>query len=93
MGLLAVLLGAFGSVFNTYSGLYLSKDNDLLLSMPIPVRSIMVSRLLGVYLMGLMYSGVVMLPGRHRLLDHGAPDSRAVIGRLLLLCCSSPSSS
>ena len=41
MGLLAILLGAFGSVFNTYSGLYLSKDNDLLLSMPIPVRSIM----------------------------------------------------
>lgn len=62
MGLLAILLGAFGSVFNTYSGLYLSKDNDLLLSMPIPVRSIMVSRLLGVYLMGLMYSAVVILP-------------------------------
>ena len=62
MGLLAILLGAFGSVFNTYSGLYLSKDNDLLLSMPIPVRSIMVSRLLGVYLMGLIYSAVVILP-------------------------------
>ena len=62
MGLLAILLGAFGSVFNTYSGLYLAKDNDLLLSMPIPVRTIMAARLLGVYLMGLMYSGVVMLP-------------------------------
>lgn len=62
MGLLAVFLGAFGSVFNTYSSLYLAKDNDLLLSMPIPVRTIMASRLLGVYLMGLMYSGVVILP-------------------------------
>ena len=62
MGLLAVLLGAFGSVFNTYSGLYLAKDNDLLLSMPIPVHTIMVARLLGVYLMGLMYSGAVMIP-------------------------------
>lgn len=62
MSLLAVLLGAFGSVFNTYSSLYLAKDNDLLLSMPIPVRTIMASRLLGVYLMGLMYSGVVILP-------------------------------
>ena len=30
MGLLAILLGSFGSVFNTYSGLYLAKDNDLL---------------------------------------------------------------
>ena len=60
--LLAVLLGTFGSVFNTYSGLYLSKDNDLLLSMPIPVRYIITARLLGVYLMGLMYSGIVIIP-------------------------------
>lgn len=62
MGLLAVLLGVFGSVFNTYAGLYLAKDNDLLLSMPIPVHTIMSARLLGVYLMGLMYAGVVILP-------------------------------
>lgn len=61
MGMMAVFLGAFGSVFNTYSGLYLAKDNDLLLSMPIPVRVIMTSRLLSVYLMGLMYSGIVIL--------------------------------
>ena len=62
MGMLAIFLGAFGSVFNTYSGLYLAKDNDLLLSMPIPVRIIMASRLLSVYLLGLMYSGIVILP-------------------------------
>ena len=62
MGVLALLLGTFGSVFNTYTGLYLSKDNDLLLSMPIPVKHIIASRLLNVYIMGLMYSGIVMLP-------------------------------
>ena len=62
MGMMAVFLGAFGSVFNTYSGLYLAKDNDLLLSMPIPVRIIMASRLLNVYLLGLIYSGIVILP-------------------------------
>lgn len=62
MGLLSVLLGVFGSVFNTYSCLYLSKDNDLLLSMPIPVNVIMSSRLLTVYLLGLMYSAVAILP-------------------------------
>ena len=60
--LAAVCIGAFGSVFNTFSGLYLSRDNDLLLSMPIPVHSIMASRLLTVFLMGLMYSGVVSIP-------------------------------
>ena len=62
MGLIAVMLGTFGSVFSTYSSLYLSKDNDLLLSMPIPVDTIIASRLLGVYLIGLMYTGVVIVP-------------------------------
>ena len=62
MTLLAILLGVFGSVFNTYSGLYLAKDNDLLLSLPIEPQAIIVSRLLGVYLMGLMYSAVVLVP-------------------------------
>lgn len=62
MGLIAIVFGAFGSVFNTFSGLYLAKDNDLLLSMPIPVSVIMTARLLGVYLMGLMYSAMVALP-------------------------------
>lgn len=62
MGMMAVFLGAFGSIFNTYSTLYLAKDNDLLLSMPIPVNVLMASRLLTVYLMGLIYSGIVILP-------------------------------
>lgn len=62
MTLLAAFLGIFGSVFNTYSTLYMAKDNDLLLSLPIPVRTIMAARLVGVYLMGLMYSAVVLLP-------------------------------
>ena len=60
--LVGLLLGVFGSVFNTFSGLYQARDNDLLLSLPIPVRSILAARLLGVYLMGLMFSGVVLLP-------------------------------
>jgi ABC-2 type transport system permease protein len=60
--LVGVLMGVFGSVFNTFSGLYQAKDNDLLLSLPIPVRTLMASRLLTVYLMGLMYSAVVILP-------------------------------
>lgn len=62
MGLIAILLGTFGSVFNTYAGLYLPKDNDLLLSMPIPVSALIGARLFGVYLMGLLYSSIVILP-------------------------------
>lgn len=62
IGLVAILLGCFGAVFSTYSGLYLAKDNDLLLSMPISIHAIMASRLVSVYLMGLMYSAVGSVP-------------------------------
>ena len=62
MGLVAIVLGIFGGVFTTFTGLYLAKDNDLLLSMPIPVRTIVAGRLVTVYLLGLMYSGVVTVP-------------------------------
>ncbi|MBO5488642.1 MAG: hypothetical protein J5972_01915 [Eubacterium sp.] len=62
MEMIAMALGVFGSVFNTFSSLYQAKDNDLLFSLPIPVRYIMASRLLAVYAMGAMYSAVVMVP-------------------------------
>lgn len=62
MGLIAIFMGVFGSVFNTYSTLYQTKDNDLLLSMPIPVSSILLVRLSGVYAMGLLYECLVMIP-------------------------------
>ena len=61
-GLLSVFLGMFGSAFSTYQGLYLAKDNGLLLSMPIPVYTILLSRLVTVYLLGLLYSAVVAVP-------------------------------
>lgn len=84
VGLIAIALGAFGSVFNTYSGLYLSKDNDLLLSMPIMPSTIMVSRLLGVYLMGLMYSGIVMIPAVIVYLAVVSFSIKSIIGGILL---------
>ena len=85
LGGLSVLLGVFGSVFNTFSSLYLAKDNDLLLSMPIPVPVIMASRLLSVYLMGLMYSGVILLPAVIVYWIVGSASVGAIVGSLLLL--------
>ena len=84
MGLIAVLLGAFGSVFNTYAGLYLPKDNDLLLSMPIPVSALVGARLFGVYLMGLLYSAVVILPAIIVYWVTAGVTLPAVLGGLLL---------
>lgn len=62
MGVMALAIGVFASVFTTYSSLFLAKDNDLLLSMPIPVRYIVASKLIGVYLIGAIYSLIVLIP-------------------------------
>lgn len=62
MGLIAIFFGVFGSVFSTYSSLYQAKDNDLLLSMPVPASQILLCRLSGVYATGLMYELIVIIP-------------------------------
>lgn len=62
MGLVAVVMGVFGSIFNTYTSLYQAKDNDLLLSFPIPIERILLMRLSSVYMMGLLYESIVMVP-------------------------------
>ena len=59
---LAVMIGIFGSVFNTHSVLYGARDNQLLLSLPIPTGYILTARLLGVWILCLLYSAVVFLP-------------------------------
>lgn len=89
MGLVSILLGAFGSIFNTYASLYKAKDNYLLLSLPIPTSCIMVSRLLSVYLMGLMYSGVVILPAIIVYWCVVSASVGAIVGSLALLACIS----
>lgn len=62
VSLVAVIFGVFGSAFNTFASLYKAKDNDLLFSMPIPASKILLTRLYGVYAMGLMYELIVLIP-------------------------------
>ena len=63
MSMMALTIGILGSVFNTYASLYQAKDNDLMLSLPIPVRAILFARLSGVYVMGAMFAVTAMVPG------------------------------
>ena len=80
MGLVGIALGAFGSIFNTYSSLYLAKDNDLLLAMPVKPSRILFVRLSGVYAMGLMYELLVMIPALIKYYIVASPDIAAVVG-------------
>lgn len=64
MGLLSIFMGVFGSVFSTYSILYLAKDNDLLFSLPVDASTIIISRIFSVYLMSCLYALVVWIPSQ-----------------------------
>lgn len=79
MGMISIALGTFGSVFNTYAGLYNAKDNDLLLSMPVPPSKVLFARLTGVYLMSLMYSALVWIPACIRYFTIASPSVLSVI--------------
>ena len=84
MGLMAVALGVFGSVFSTYSSLYRAKDNDLLLSMPVPAAKILLVRLSGVFAMGLLYELIVMIPTVIVYFMAAQPSALGVIFTLLI---------
>lgn len=84
MALMSLVLGVLGSVFNTYATLYLAKDNDTLLAMPIPPRYILFARLAGVYVSGLFFELLVMLPATVAWLIYGSPTPLGVIFALLI---------
>ena len=85
MGVVSVALGTFGSVFSTFSTLYMAKDNELLLSMPIPPSKILITRMTLVYGLGLLYSGVVWLPAIVYSWLFTGPSALSVVFGLLLL--------
>lgn len=64
-GLVGLMVFAFcfvGSVFVTQQQLFEAKDNDLLLSMPVPVKYILASRLLSILVLNYIYEVLVMGP-------------------------------
>lgn len=61
-GLVAIVLGVFGSVFNTFATLYKAKDNELLLSMPVTPGAILFARLFGTWFWSIIYEAIVFIP-------------------------------
>lgn len=59
---MALALSIFGSVFTAQSQLYDAKDNELLLSMPIPPRLILLSRMAVLFGLNLLFSVLVLAP-------------------------------
>ncbi len=61
-GLTATGFGVIGSIFTTYTSLYVAKDNEQLISLPIPPSKILTSRVLGCYITTLFFECFVFIP-------------------------------
>lgn len=62
VGILATVLGVLSSVFTVHSTVYQAKDNELLLSMPIPSGMILGMRLFSSYVICFVFEAVSILP-------------------------------
>ena len=62
LGMMALVIGVIGDVFTSYSSLFQAKDNDLLLAMPIPPAKLLAVRMTSVYMIGLLYEALALVP-------------------------------
>ncbi|MBQ7949180.1 MAG: hypothetical protein IJ284_05400 [Clostridia bacterium] len=62
MALIATCFGVIGGIFMAKTKLYEAKDNDLLLSMPIPAWTILFTRMIGLYLFTFLFESLVFVP-------------------------------
>ncbi len=85
VGLASIAFGIFGSIFNTYSTVYMAKDNELLLAMPIRKRDLLLARLLGVYVLGTFFAALVYVPAMAAALHYGGFTIKALLGELIML--------
>lgn len=74
-----------GSVFSTEKQLYEAPDNEMLLSMPVAPWAILFSRMISLYFINFVFSGLVLLPGGIMLFIYSKVTAMMVIGFLLAL--------
>lgn len=73
VGVISTLFAVFGSILYTKNQLFEAKDNELLLSMPIPPAAILGSRLGLILILTYIFEGIVFVPaGIVYLLNYGA---------------------
>ena len=80
---LAFLVGTLGSVMNTAQALFRSRDNEFLLSMPIPASRIIFVRMISVFFIGFLYESVVMIPAVIYYFIVGQPSFFSVVFSIL----------
>jgi len=61
-GLMSIALSVVGSIFMTQQQIYEAKDNELLLSMPIPPSYILATRVLLILLLNMLFAVFILIP-------------------------------
>lgn len=84
VGLIATAIGLLGSVFNAYSTIFDAKDNEMLLSLPIPPRRIVLVRVISLSAMTLLYAGAALLPSAIAFLVYAKTTVLGYINALLM---------
>ena len=86
VGCMGLVLGLFGSVFSTYTTLYKAKDNELLLSLPIPPGKLLLAKISSVYVLSLLFTTLGMLPGFiYSWVEHAVSATGVVLSILSIL--------
>ncbi len=83
--LVSALLSLLLDAQSARSQLYEAHDNDLLMSMPIPPGTILLSRLLSIYLFSLAYAVILYLPAVVVCVQNGQMSAFQVIGALFCI--------
>lgn len=83
--IIATVLAVVGSVFMAQSQLYGAKDNDFLLSLPIPPSKILFSRLMSLYMQNFLFETLVFLPTIIVYFKIAAPSAVSILFCVILL--------
>ncbi len=89
-GMLATVLAIIGSIFLVQYQLYEAKDNELLLSMPIPTSYIMFARLLALYIQNFLFEALVFVPAIVVYVQNSQPHLVATLVNCIFLLLLMP---
>lgn len=85
MSMFSILLGIFGSVFNTFQTVYLAGDNEMMLALPIKKQELLIARLSSVYAMGLFYMLQIYLPAMIVAIAYGQHSVKSIVAQLIMM--------
>ncbi len=79
------VISTIGCIFLSLSQLYEAKDNELLLSMPIPPRSILFCRMLPLYAQNLLFCALVQVPAFAAYATNASVSASLVVSQIVIL--------